>query len=123
MQRKRIKRLNSLLIEVLSEVIRNEVKDPRLAPLITVTNVEITNDLHHAKVSISVIGTDKQRRETLEALESAAGFISVSASKKVVMRYFPALTFKLDTTADDQMKIDALIEKIHREENQRHGTS
>lgn len=123
MERKRIKRLNSLLIEVLSEVIRNEVKDPRLAPLITVTNVEITNDLHFAKVSISVIGTDKQRRETLEALESAAGFISVSASKKVVMRYFPALTFKLDTTADDQMKIDALIEKIHREENQRHGTS
>lgn len=123
MERKRIKRLNSLLKEVLSEVIMNEVKDPRLAPLITVTNVEITNDLHHAKVSISVIGTDKQRRETLEALESAAGFISVSASKKVVMRYFPSLTFKLDTTADDQMKIDALLEKIHREENQRHGTS
>jgi len=123
MERKRIKRLNSLLKEVLSEVILSEVKDPRMAPLITVTNVEITNDLHHAKVSISVIGSDKQRRETLEALESAAGFISVSASKKVVMRYFPALTFKLDTTADDQMKIDALLEKIHREENQRHGTS
>ncbi|MBS0628898.1 MAG: 30S ribosome-binding factor RbfA [Verrucomicrobia bacterium] len=119
MERKRIKRLNSLLKEVLAEVIISEVKDPRMAPLVTVTNVEITNDLHHAKVYVSIIGTDKQRRETLEALESAAGFISVSASKKVVMRYFPSLTFKLDTTADDQMKIDALLEKIHREENQR----
>lgn len=121
MEKKRIKRLNSLLKEVLAEVIMTEVKDPRMAPLVTVTSVDITNDLHHAKVYVSVIGTDKQRRETLEALESAAGFISVSASKKVVMRYFPSLTFKLDTTADDQMKIDALIEKIHREENQRNA--
>ncbi len=118
-ERKRIKRLNSLLKEVLAEVIISEVKDPRMAPLVTVTSVDITNDLHHAKVYVSIIGTEKQRRETLEALESAAGFISVSASKKVVMRYFPSLTFKLDTTADDQMKIDALLEKIHREENQR----
>ncbi len=118
-ERKRIKRLNSLLKEVLSEVIISEVKDPRMAPLITVKSVYITNDLHHAKVYISVIGNEKQRRETLEALESAAGFIGVNASKKVVMRYFPSLTFKLDTSADDQMKIDALIEKIHREESKR----
>lgn len=119
MERKRIKRLNSLLQEVLAEVIISEVKDPRMAPLVTVTSVDITNDLHHAKVYVSIIGTEKQRRETLEALESAAGFISVTASKKVVMRYFPSLTFKLDTTADDQMKIDSLIEKIHREESNR----
>lgn len=123
MERKRIKRLNSLLQEVLAEVIISNVKDPRMAPLVTVTSVDITNDLHHAKVYVSVIGTEKQRRETLEALESAAGFISVTASKKVVMRYFPSLTFKLDTTADDQMKIDSLIEKIHREEDGRHPPS
>lgn len=118
-EKKRVKRLNSLLKEVLSEVIMSEVKDPRMAPLVTVTSVDITNDLHYAKVYISVIGTEKQRRETLEALESAAGFIGVNASKKVVMRYFPSLTFKLDTTADDQMKIDALLEKIHQEESKR----
>jgi ribosome-binding factor A len=119
MERKRIKRLNSLLQEVLAEVIISNVKDPRMAPLVTVTSVDITNDLHHAKVYVSVIGTEKQRRETLEALESAAGFISVTASKKVVMRYFPSLTFKLDTTADDHMKIESLIEKIHKEESNR----
>ena len=122
MEHKRIKRLNSLLKEVLSEVIMNEVKDPRMAPLVSVAKVEITNDLHHAKVYVSIIGTDKQRRDTLEALESAAGFIGVNASKKVVMRFFPALTFKLDTTVDEQMKLDAILEKIHREEEKRgHG--
>lgn len=118
-ERKRIKRLNSLLKEVLSEVIMQDVKDPRMAPLVTVAKVDITNDLHQAKVFVSVIGSEKERRETLEALESAAGFIGISAAKKVVMRYFPTLTFKLDTTADDQVKLDALIDQIHREEKKR----
>jgi len=121
---KRVKRLNSLLKEVLSEVITKDVKDPRMAPLVTVTQVEISKDLHNAKVHVSIIGDDKQRRDTLEALESAAGYIGRNASKKVVMRFFPTLTFKLDTTVDEQMKIDALIEKIHHEEDTRpHGNS
>jgi len=119
MEKKRIKRLNSLLKEVLAEVISSEVKDPRLAPLVTVTKVDISNDLHHAKVYISVIGNEKERRETIEALESASGFIGINAAKKVTMRYFPTLTFKLDTTVDEQMRIDSLIEKIHLEEDKR----
>ncbi len=118
-ENKRVKRLNSLLREVLSEVIKTAVKDPRMAPLVTVTDVDITKDLHQAKVYISIIGSDKEKRDTLEALTSAAGFIGVNASKKVVMRYFPTLTFHLDTSVDEQVKIDALIEKIHREEDQR----
>lgn len=121
-EHRRSKRLNSLLKEVLVEVILKEVKDPRMAPLVTVTKVDITKDLHHAKVYISIIGTEKERRDTLEALTSAAGFIGVNASKKVIMRFFPSLTFHLDTTVDEQMKIDALIEKIHSEEQKRdHG--
>lgn len=119
MERKRIKRLNSLLREVLSEVIMKEVKDPRMAPLVTVTNVSISNDLHHAKVYVSIIGSDKEKNKTLEALESAAGFIGRSAANKVVMRYFPTLTFKLDTTVDEQMRVDSLLDKIHQEEKNR----
>ena len=118
-EHKRIKRLNSLLKEVLSEVIVSEVKDPRMAHLVSVSNVNVSKDLHHAKVYVSIIGTDKERRDTLEALESAAGFIGVSAAKKVVMRYFPTLTFKLDTTVDEQMKIDALLDQIHHDEDNR----
>lgn len=122
MENKRVKRLNSLLKEVLSEVIMKEVKDPRLARLVTVTEVDIAGDLRTAKVSISIIGTDKERRDTIEALESAAGYIAISASKKVVMRYFPSLSFKLDTSVDQQMRINALLEKIHDEEKKRSDT-
>ncbi|MCB1072538.1 MAG: 30S ribosome-binding factor RbfA [Chlamydiales bacterium] len=116
---KRTERLNSLLKEVLSEVIRDDVRNPNVAEFTTVTAVDISKDLHHAKVYISVIGTDTQRKETVEALESAAGFIGVLASKKVVMRHFPTLTFRLDTSVDKQMKIDSLLKKIHEEEESR----
>ena len=115
----RVKRLNSLLKEVINEVVRNDVRNPHVSELTSITEVDITKDLRHAKVYISVIGSDLEKEATLEALQSAAGFISVLASKKVVMRHFPALTFKLDTTVDKQMRIDSLLEKIHDEQEQR----
>lgn len=117
--KKRTDRLNSLLKEVISEVIRRDVRNPHVAALITVTRVDISSDLHYAKVFISVIGTQAEKDETLAALQSGAGFIAVQASKKVVMRYFPALTFKIDNSVDQHMRIDALLEKIHDEERSR----
>ncbi|MEM8727793.1 MAG: 30S ribosome-binding factor RbfA [Chlamydiota bacterium] len=116
---KRTRRLNSLLKEVLSEVIRKKVRNPNVAELTTVTAVDISKDLRHAKVYISVIGTDTARKQTVETLESAAGFIGILASKKVVMRHFPTLTFRPDTSVDKQMKIDSLLKEIHEEEESR----
>ncbi len=119
MVKNRILRLNSLLKEVLSEVIRNDVRNPHVAKFVTVISVDITSDLQHAKVYISVIGTPVEKEETIKALQSAAGFIAIQSSKKVVMRYFPALTFKLDTSVDQQMRIDALLNKIKVEHDTR----
>jgi len=116
MSDKRVKRLNSLLKEVLNEVVRSEVRNPKMCTLTSITEVDITKDLRQAKVYISVIGTEQEKNTTLEVLQSAAGFISVLASKKVVMRYFPSLTFKLDTTVETQMRINSLLEKIHVEQ-------
>jgi ribosome-binding factor A len=119
MVKNRIARLNSLLKEVISEVIMRDVKNPGVNTLITVTQVSVTKDLHHATVSISVIGSQEEKDKTLEALESAAGFIAVQASKKVVLRYFPNLSFKLDTSVDQHMRIDALLGQIHDEQKSR----
>lgn len=115
MKRKRVERLNSLLKEVISEVIREDVRNPNVGSLTTVTGVEITTDLHYAKVSISVIGTNEEKKKTIEALNSASGYISVLASKKVVMRYFPSLSFNLDTSVDEHMKIEKILEDLHQE--------
>lgn len=115
----RVDRLNSLLKEVISEVIRNDVRNPHVGSLITVTRVDITKDLHHAKVYISVIGDEKEKTETLMALNTAAGFIAVNASKKVVLRYFPNLNFILDDSVDKHMRIENLLEKISDERSSR----
>lgn len=119
MAKKRIERLNSLLKEVISEVVTREVRDPRISPLITITSVDITNDLQHAKVYISVIGTPEQKKQTLEALQSAAGYIAIHASKKVVMRYFPSLNFKLDDSVEKHIRIETLLGQIHEEQKSR----
>jgi ribosome-binding factor A len=117
----RTDRLNSLLKEVISEVIRREVRNPHVAELITVTRVQITKDLHYAKVFISVIGDEQQKEETLKALQSAAGFIAVNSSQKVTMRYFPELRFKLDDSVDKHMRIEELLGKITEEREARNG--
>lgn len=118
-QSQRIAKLNSLLVEVISEVVRKEVKDPRLASLVTITSVDVSRDLHYAKVYVSVIGTPEEKQKSIEALQSAAGFTAVSASKKVSLRYFPALTFKLDDSADKFAAVEELLEKIHKEQKSR----
>ncbi|MBS0627626.1 MAG: 30S ribosome-binding factor RbfA [Verrucomicrobia bacterium] len=120
--KKRTEKLNSLLKEVISEVIAKEVKDPRLGSLVTVTSVDITKDLHHAKVYVSVIGDAESKKKTLDALQSGAGFIAVNSSKKVVMRFFPSLTFKLDDSADKYAAIDTLLGQIRNEQNNRPTT-
>lgn len=116
---KRTDRLNSLLKEVISDVIRKEVKNPLINPLFTVTRVDITRDLHYAKVYVSVIGDDMARAATLEALNQSAGFIAVHASKQIVIRYFPQLTFRLDDSVDKHMRIEQLLEEIHTEQDSR----
>jgi ribosome-binding factor A len=118
---KRTDRLNSLLREVISEVIHREVKNPHINTIITVTRVDITKDLHFAKVFTSVIGTPIQKEETIEALQNAAGFIAVTASKKVTMRYFPALTFKLDDGVDKQMRIEELLKHVNANKSKKNA--
>ena len=118
---KRTDRLNSLLKEVISEVIKRDVRNPHVNELVTVTRVQISKDLHYAKVFISVIGSEQEKAETIEALTSAAGFIAVQSSQKVVMRYFPELTFKLDDSVDKHMRIEELLGKISKERDSRNS--
>lgn len=117
--KQRTDRLNSLLKEVISDVIRKDVRNPHVNELLTITHVEITKDLHYAKVYVSVIGSETEKQETLGALNSAAGFIAIQSSKQVVMRYFPALTFKLDESIEKQIRIESILDKLAKERESR----
>ncbi|MEI8124432.1 MAG: 30S ribosome-binding factor RbfA [Parachlamydiaceae bacterium] len=123
MTKQRTSRLNSLLKEVISDVIRRDVRNPHVNELVTVTRVDITKDLYHAKVYISVIGSQSQKDETLAALQSAAGFIAVQSSKEVVMRYFPVLKFILDDSVERHMRIEELLNDIAVEKDGRNEST
>lgn len=122
MKKNRLERINSLLKEVISEVIHKEVKNPHITTFISVTQVDTSADLHHAVVSVSMIATDAEKAKILHALETAAGFIAVNASKKVELRYFPRLQFKLDKGIEEHMRIQEILGKIEKERNSRETT-
>lgn len=123
MATKRTDRLNSLLKEVISDVIKKQVRNPHISELLTVTRVDITSDLHYAKVYVGVIGTEEEKQATIKALQSASGFIATNASKLIVIRYFPELTFRLDDSADKHMRIAQLLNEIDTEKKARRGAN
>jgi ribosome-binding factor A len=112
MQNKRTDRINSLLREILAQIIQREVKNPNLSPLTSISQVDISRDLSFARVYVNAIGTPEEKQKTLNAIIQARSFISHTASQKVRLRIFPTLRFYLDTSADKQMHIDAVLEKL-----------
>jgi ribosome-binding factor A len=115
LKKNRLNRINSLLKEVIFEVIQREVRNPHVTTFVSVTRVDTSADLHHAKVYISMIGSNEEKAKVLSALQSAAGFIAVHAADKVELRYFPNLVFKLDTGAEEYMKIQQILDDIEKE--------
>lgn len=115
MKKNRIQRINSLLKEVLFDVIQKQVRNPNVNLFVTVTRVETSTDLYHAKVYVSLIGTEAEKAKVLAALQSAAGFIAVQASKQVELRHFPSLTFKIDHAAEEHFKIEKILSDIEKE--------
>lgn len=123
MVKQRVDRLNSLLREVISDVIRREIRNPKIPQLLSVTHVEITKDLSFAKVFISFIGDTINADEAIKALQSASGFIATAASKQVIMRTFPSLKFLWDNSVDKQMRIEQLLSTISEEQQKRPPSS
>jgi len=116
MKPRRLVRLRELFIEELSNVIHDKVKDPRLG-FITVTDVEISQDLEHAKVYVSVLEGGEVAQKTLEGLENAAGFIRYELKKEIKnLRTFPTLSFHLDESLKRGTEVIESLNKLHTDE-------
>lgn len=114
MRYKRSERVQELLLEEISALIQRGLKDPRIG-FATVTTVDLTDNLKHAKVYISVFGDEREQQGTIEGLTRAAGFIRGSLGKSLNLRYIPALEFILDKTAEHVSKINKIINELHSE--------
>ena len=114
MRFKRSQRIQELLLEEISKLLQSGLKDPRIG-FTTLTRVEVSDNLKHAKVYVSVMGTEKEKTDTLEALISAKGFIRNSLGKNLYLRYLPELEFKKDENAEHVEKITRIINGLHSE--------
>lgn len=105
-------RINSEVMKELANIIRGEIKDPRIAKMTCVTDVEVAPDLKTCKVYISVLGDDEKRKETLAGLKSAEGYIKHQLAEGLNLRNTPALTFIADTSTEYGIKMNKLIDEI-----------
>jgi len=102
----------------IADLIRNTIKDPRLPGLVSVTAVRVTKDLRYAKVYVSVFGNEQEKKDALQALKHAAGFVRHEIGQRIQLRYTPEIQFVLDDSIEHGMHISGLIDKtMHPEKN------
>jgi len=98
----------------ITDIIARKIKDPAVG-FITVTEVAVTGDLQQATVYITSLGNERERKESLKALEKASGFIRQEIGSRIRLRRTPELAFEFDTAIEYGNKIDALLRGLHEE--------
>lgn len=111
---KRSQRVSDLLREEIADIIFFKLKDPRIG-FLTVTGVDVTDDIKIAVVHVSVLKTE-EREATLEILNSARSFIRAELSKRLKMNFIPTIDFRLDTSAEYGSRIEQLLNEIRKKE-------
>jgi ribosome-binding factor A len=106
----RMRRVDEAVREVLSGAITQELKDPRIG-FVTVTAVETSPDLRHARVFVSVLGDDSQRQLSLAGLRSAHGYLQKRVASELTLKQTPALDFLYDDSLDRSLRIQSLLEE------------
>ena len=115
MEGRRVGRIEEQLRIELSEIIEREIADPRIG-LVTVTAVKVSPDLRHARVFVSVLGDEQQRKKTMQGLSSAATYARRSLSQRLHhLRRIPELTFAYDDSIETGNRIEELLDKIKPE--------
>lgn len=107
----RTDRINEQLRQEVSILVRDAVRDPRVG-LVTITAVETSPELDHAKVYVSVMGDDAEKEAALQGLQSAAPFIRSQLSKELHMRRVPELHFKYDRVLAEASRIESLLREV-----------
>lgn len=116
MNNKRISRISEEVKRAISEILRTELKDPRISEFTSISHVDVTNDLSYAKVYVTVLGNDEDRDKAVEGLNSAKGFIKRELGKKVKLRIMPELIFINDDSIERAFEINRLIDEVNNED-------
>ena len=107
---RRIDRVNELLRSEISSLLAREIKDPRVAGVISITEVVASNDLRSARVYVSVMGRDSDRKAAMDGIRSAASFLRRELRERVNLRHTPHMTFVLDDSIEEGERVLRLID-------------
>lgn len=111
MSRRRLARLNEQLKRELAMLIRTDVRDPRVG-VVTVTAVDVTNDLSVARVFVRAMGSESEIVEALEGLNAAAPFLRAALGKELTIRRIPELRFQRDKSLEHAMRIEEILSDV-----------
>lgn len=111
----RSNRIAEQMKKELGDILGRKIKDPRVG-FVTVTDVAVTGDLQQATVYITSLGNEREKEDTLKALEKAAGFIRSEIGTRIRLRRTPEITFEFDSSVEYGNKIDALLRSLHEEQ-------
>jgi ribosome-binding factor A len=109
---RRSERVAEGIREEVATFLAEDAKDPRIIGLVTITGVDVTRDLRHAKVFVSILGSDEEREATLEGLDSAASHLRSRIGRALRLRVAPEITFRYDETIARAAKIEALLAEL-----------
>lgn len=112
MTNQRSDRVGEAIKRLVSEMLQRRLKDVRITGMVSVTDVEVSGDLRHAKVFVSIFGEKEQQDQTMEGLQSAAGFVRSEVGKQLQLRYAPDIHFFHDKSIENGAHINALLNKI-----------
>ena len=115
----RISRINDEIMKEISQIIRSEVKDPRISTMTSVIRVDTTTDLKYCKVFVSVLGNDEEKQNVMKGLKNASGFIRHLIAERVNLRFTPELQFKLDESTEYAIHMNQLMEQVAKEREAR----
>lgn len=121
MRQNRAARVGDEIQKVISQLLLTEVKDPRIPMMTSVLEVRMSSDLTHANVYLSVYGTQQEKRECMEAVNRASGFIRSQVAHRIKLRVAPELHFKLDESIEKSMDLMDLIDRTIKEDQERAG--
>ena len=121
MKAKRINRISEEIRKVVSELLTNGLKDPRISPMTTVTKVEATGDLSYVNIYVSILGDEIAKEETLKGLESAKGYIRMEIGNRIDLRHVPEPIFHLDESIEQGIYISKLIDKVKEKDKEKRG--
>lgn len=116
-------RINGEVLKELSNIIRNDIKDPRINPMTSVVSVDVAPDLKTCKAYISVLGDEKSQNDTIAGLKSAEGYIRRQLAKTVNLRNTPEIRFILDQSIEYGVNMSRLIDEVTEHDRQAHVDS